>query len=582
MGRIQKDARNFLLLRYVLIVAAAYLFLFDGESAPTPILLLIAGALLSNVGLSQAEKYLLRPISLGAIVTSDIAWISLGIWYKGNFGNDIFFIYFFVLLLAAVGQNLIIIVSASVLLSVVDLIFFALPVSEGQSIWTSPALIRVPFLFMAALFYGYLAEQVRREKKVAENRLQALREIDLAITSTLDLGAVLRVLLEKIDLFLPYGVSTVRLLNKKTGELEPIVCRNVDEEEWKAAAARRVRFGRIFTDVTVPVDATAAQIVRHAQTEPQSLDAEFIRKHGFVAYLRVPLIAKDELVGVLTFFTKEEREFSNDEVQFLTTLAGQAAIAIHNSRLYEEMKRLADELALSNRVKDEFLSVMSHELRTPVSVVLGYAGMLKEKLMGEINLDQERVLAKILERSRDLLAMIDGILYATSLEIHADKVETGAVNLTEFLNDLRSSYLFRADNRVTLTWNYTSGLPTLRTDASKLRHILTHLINNAIKFTHNGDITVSARYLPETKGLEFSVVDTGIGIPEESLSIIFEKFYQVDSSDRRLYGGVGIGLYIVKRYTELLGGQVEVESTVGEGSVFSIRLPTEQELSEPL
>jgi K+-sensing histidine kinase KdpD len=208
-SRSHNEGRTFLLLRYVLVIAAAYLFLFEGQSgASTLSLALIATALLSNVIVSQFSEYrLMRPIILGLIMCFDITWIALGLWYQGIFGSDIFFLYFLILFLAAVGQNLFLIISASVVLSVIDLVLFVAPAEAETTIWTSPALVRIPFMFIASMFYGYLAEKVGNEKKIGEERLQALREIEVAITSSLDLQAVLDVLLEKIDVFLPYAVT---------------------------------------------------------------------------------------------------------------------------------------------------------------------------------------------------------------------------------------------------------------------------------------------------------------------------------------------------------------------------------------
>jgi signal transduction histidine kinase len=466
------------------------------------------------------------------------------------------------------GQNLILILGASVLLSGVDLTLFVLPVGEGKSIWTSPSLVRMPFMFIVALFYGHLAEKVKHEQRralmeeeLAQKEMQALREIDLAITSTLELRAVLDVLLEKIDLLLPYAVATVRLLNKKTGELESVACRNLDEAEWKTATARVTGgLGRMLPDSDAPL------VMRNAQTDPRSLDSEFLRKHGLVSLLRVPLIAKGEPLGVLTFFTKDEHEFSNQEVQFLTTLASQAAVAIHNSQLYSE-------LAVSNRIKDEFLSVMSHELRTPLTAITGYTQILKEEMLAELNPEQEKMLGKIMDRSKDLLVMINGILEAISLEAQTVKVLSREVNLGIFLDELRSNYDVPMKKGLALNWDYPSNLPTVTTDGEKLKHILQNLINNAIKFTENGSVTVSARHIPEARTVEFRVADTGVGIPEEAHPIIFEKFRQFDSSETRHYGGTGLGLYIVKMFTELLGGTVKVDSEPGKGSTFSIALP---------
>jgi signal transduction histidine kinase len=559
-----KEGRTFLLLRYVLITAAAYLFLFHGGTTASVLsITLIGAALLSNVFLSQlSEGLLLRPVTLGLIICSDIGWIALGLWYEGIFGSDTFFLFFFILFLAAVGQNLILIISASVILSAIDLIFFVVPAEDRTTIWTSPSLIRIPFMFIAALFYGHLAERVRQVKRVGEERLRALREIEMAITSSLDLHAVLDVLLEKIDLFLPYAVTTVTLVNRKSGELEPVACRNLDEDEWKAVVARRIRLDKATPENTTPV------IVLNAQTDPRSQQSDFLRKHSLVSYLRVSLIAKNEILGFLTFFTKEEHAFSSEEVEFLTTLARQAAIAIHNSQLYEEMKS-------SNKIKDEFLSVMSHELRTPINVVMGYTRLLKEGALGETNAQQAEAISTIEARSKDLLDIINSLLYATSLEAQAVKLEPGQVSLKDLLGELKTDYETQAGKDIRLIWDEPGDLPEIETDGPKLKQVLQNIINNAIKFTDRGAVTISARYFPGAKKIEFIVADTGIGVSQKDMPYIFDRFYQVDGTQTRSFEGVGLGLYIVKEFTELLGGKVAVESQPDKGSTFRITIPSE-------
>src|SRR6185503_12754615 len=131
-------------------------------------------------------------------------------------------------------------------------------------------------------------EKLGKEKKVGEERILALREIEMAITSSLDLRAVLDVLLEKIDVFLPYAVVTVTLVNRKTGELEPIACRNLDESEWKAVIARRIRLDKASERDRAPVT------ILNAQTDPRAQQSEFLRKNSLVSYLRLPLVAKNE------------------------------------------------------------------------------------------------------------------------------------------------------------------------------------------------------------------------------------------------------------------------------------------------
>jgi signal transduction histidine kinase len=560
-----KEGRTFILLRYVLIIAAAYLFLFEGEaSASSLLLVLIAAALLSNVFLASVpEKVLLRQLTLGLVICVDIAWIGAGLWYKGNFGSDIFFLYFFVLFLAALGQNIVFTACVSLLLAGVDVLLFVPAPGEGQSVWTSPSLIRIPFMFIAALFYGYMAQRIKQEKETGEQRIQALREIGLAITSTLDLRGILDILLEKIDRFLPYAAVSIDLFNKTNGLLEPEACRNLSEEEWKAEKSKGAG-----GPADVVFETKAPWVIRNLQADPDIAKQDFFRKQGLVSYLGVPLVAKAETLGVLSFYTKNEHEFTEEETEFLATLAGQAAIAIHNSQLYEEAVR-------ANKVKEEFLGIISHELRTPLNVITGYAGILKDKLYGEINAQQEAALEKMMDRAADLLAMINKILNASSVEAQGVKVELNTVDMVSFFNQLKANYDIPSKDGITLDWEHDPKLTEIKTDGEKLSHILQNLINNAIKFTDKGRVTISARRLQDGKKVEFRVTDTGIGIPQEFLPVVFEKFHQVDGSRRRLYGGVGIGLYIVKEFTKLLGGEVTVESELGKGSTFAVILPAD-------
>lgn len=415
-------------------------------------------------------------------------------------------------------------------------------------------------------------------------RIAALREIDQAILSTLDLETVLNVLLEKIDRVFPATATTVKLLNRANGLLEPVACRNLDEQEWKLEQQK------MKSDVLYAVlESRSPVTIRNVQTDPRVQDPEFFRRHRLFSYLGVPLSIKDDILGVLSFYTREENEFSGEEVEFLSTLAGQAAIAIYHSQVYEEMTTLAGNLARSNRVKDEFLSVISHELRTPLNVVMGYTGLVRDRLLGEINAEQEKALETVMNRANDQLSMINSILQATRFEAEEMKAESHVVRLKDFLDDLQSAYAIHLDKELKLVWDYLPDLPVIQTDGGKLRQILENLINNAIKFTPKGTVTVAARILNGAGSyeaafagrnggrgsglLQLKVTDTGIGIPQDHFPLIFEKFHQVDSSETRRYGGVGVGLYVVKKFAELLGGRVEIESEPGAGSVFTVTVP---------
>jgi signal transduction histidine kinase len=164
-------------------------------------------------------------------------------------------------------------------------------------------------------------------------------------------------------------------------------------------------------------------------------------------------------------------------------------------------------------------------------------------------------------------------LNVTRIEANEITLESDEISLKSFLDDLKSRYEFSLDNGLALNWDYPAKLPVVRTDSEKLKHILQNLIHNAIKFTDKGHVTISARHVPEGKTVEFKVTDTGIGIPKEKIPLVFEMFRQGDSSETRAHGGVGIGLYIAKKFTLLLGGKIEVESESGSGSTFTVMIP---------
>ncbi len=412
-------------------------------------------------------------------------------------------------------------------------------------------------------------EEIQREHA----QLTILQDINMAATSSLDLHGVLNMLLDKISILLPYAASGVSLFNRETGKLEQLAVRHLDEMALTEVLEKSGGgLGRIAFENEAPLK---IRNVRADSRLPQV--AEFFIKHGLVSYLGLPLIAKGKVLGVLAILTEEEHEFSNEEIGFLSILAGQAAMAIRNAELFEQTKKQAVELEKANRVKDEFLGFVSHELKTPLHAVIAYTAMLRDKWLGEVNPEQEKTLEKITSNSNELLGMINSLLEVSRVEASGVEVERREVSLSCFLDDLRSAYEVPLGKELTLNWDYPSNLPVMKTDGEKLRHILQNLINNAIKYTEKGYVKISARSLPEEKRAEFKIADTGIGIPKESLPAIFEMFRQVDGSRSGPTGGVGLGLHIVKKFTELIGGQIDVKSEPGKGSTFTVTIAEIQE-----
>jgi two-component system chemotaxis sensor kinase CheA len=169
--------------------------------------------------------------------------------------------------------------------------------------------------------------------------------------------------------------------------------------------------------------------------------------------------------------------------------------------------------------------------------------------------------------------MISQILQASSIEAGKVQAQKQEFQLNNFLDGLKSNYELPLNKWITVNWDFPLEPLTIKTDSGKLKHILQNLINNAIKFTEKGGVRIAARHLPQAGRLQFEVADTGIGIHKELLPSIFEIFHQIDGSETRSYGGVGLGLYIVKKYTDLLGGTIEAQSEFGKGTTFTLRIP---------
>ena len=383
----------------------------------------------------------------------------------------------------------------------------------------------------------------------------------------MDLRSTLDILLEKIDEHLPYPAVTVRIFNKETYQLELKAWRNVDIEQLLKNASTVTRsLPHLVFESSKAISIT--DIASYGKS-----DEELLIPQGYKSYLGVPLGAKGELIGVLSFYTKEQHEFTEEEIDFLTTVAGQGSIAIDNSLLYERTKQQAAELAVSSRIKSEFLSIVSHELRTPVNVISGYSNLVYEGMFGDVNPDQKKALQTIRKHTDELLTLIESMIEATKLHAGDIKVMFGVFRMADIIEHLKARFDRPVENDVALQWDFPPDLPAFRTDGNKVLLILKNLIENALKFTSTGAVTVSARHDSVTSSMKVMVQDTGIGISEEMQDGIFERFRQGDSSDTRTYGGVGLGLYIVKRFTELLGGTIEVESRIGCGSKFTVTLP---------
>ena len=244
-----------------------------------------------------------------------------------------------------------------------------------------------------------------------------------------------------------------------------------------------------------------------------------------------------------------------------------------NMELEMQKKQLND----SNKLKSSFLSNMSHELRTPLNSVIALCGVLNRRLDNKIGEEEYSFLGVIERNGKQLLELINDILDISRIEAGYEEVKITSFNVNLLLRDVTDLIEPQARHKnISLRLIAEDKLPPLRSDYEKCRHILQNIVANAIKFTETGEVTIGAK--TDEHNVYIQVTDTGIGIDKEFISLIFDEFRQADSSNSRKYGGTGLGLSISKKYASMLGGQIEVESQLGKGSAFTLRLPLESKL----
>jgi signal transduction histidine kinase/DNA-binding response OmpR family regulator len=302
----------------------------------------------------------------------------------------------------------------------------------------------------------------------------------------------------------------------------------------------------------------------------------FMEKIGVHSLVVSPLLVKKRGIGVLVLAKVAEGDFAPGDVELLSVLSGQVAIAIENARLFEEIQHAYQELQKLDHMKSEFINIAAHELRTPLAILLGYATLLQEKTEGD---DQEQ-LEIIVRNAMRLRALVDSMLNLRHLEMGKPQVKLEQIILRHAIDEaVRDLSPLAESKRQSIAIKLPEGFPPIIADRQKLGLILVNLLSNAVKFTpEGGRIAIEAEW--NEHEVLVSVNDTGIGIAPEEHKRIFERFYQVGDSLTRKHGGIGLGLSIVKGMVELCGGRIWVESEVGRGSTFTFSIPQQQNMDE--
>lgn len=405
-------------------------------------------------------------------------------------------------------------------------------------------------------------------------RFERLLEIGKKLNESIELQPMLQLIVNvSCELTLSEG-SSIFLYEEETGLLKFVAA---PPSQWEILKRMRIPVensiaGQCYTQskpILIPDASDDPRIFRGVDANLESVTRSLIA---------APLVYRGTTIGVLEAINKiGDTRYIDDDVAILETLGAQAAIAIHTTRLQEDVHRAYNEMAELERMKSNFVAITSHELRTPLGLVLGHATMLAEMIQ---DTRQKKQLDVIIQSANRLKTIIEDLINVDSLESGQYGFKRQRTDLVELTREVVDEYQQFAENKpATMITDLPDTPLWVDIDVEKIAIALSNLIRNAITFTkENGHVMVIAESLPGYA--KVSIVDDGIGIPAKDMARIFERFFQVETHMTRHHGGMGLGLSVAKVMVELHGGQIWVESIEDKGSNFSFLLPVSTKASQ--
>jgi two-component system, NtrC family, sensor kinase len=413
-----------------------------------------------------------------------------------------------------------------------------------------------------------------RELVESVKEMKALGEVGQAVSSSLDLETVLETIVSRaVDLW-GADCGVIYEFDEAIQEFNLRASHRMEAEAVEGLRAARIKLGEGATGQAAMTRAPV-QIPDTFELRERAVSRvrPLLNRLGYRSLLTVPILREQQTMGGLTVWRREVGEFEPEVVNLLQTFATQSALAIQNARLFREIEDKSRQIEAANRHKSEFLANMSHELRTPLNAIIGFSEVLGERMFGELNEKQAEYTDDILSSGRHLLSLINEILDLSKVEAGRMELELATFDLPLAIDNARTFVRERATKHgINLDVTVDERLGDFVGDERKIKQILLNLLSNAVKFTpEGGRIGINARQADGA--VEISVSDTGIGIAPEDQAKIFEEFRQVGGDYAHKKEGTGLGLTLAKKFVELHGGRIWVESEVGKGSRFTFTLP---------
>ena len=445
----------------------------------------------------------------------------------------------------------------------------------------------VVFVLMIGLVFAlllYVVDKEARLRRLSEllveervlsaalsNRLSeisALSEVGKAINTTLDLSDVLNLILSSALDLLGGTEGSIMLLEDDGDHLRVV---SYHGPHLETVMQGRVRVGH---GISGTVAARRVPMLIQGERVEERLRAHVHPQRGIRSAMSVPLVRNDELLGVLNLSeTEGKRSFSDHDLEALGLFAEHAAIAIGNARLFEKERETVTRLEELDQLKSDFVATVTHELKTPLTAIIGAAKTVNRKGV-EMEPEQHASFLEMIERQgHRLLRLVEDILTTSQLESGVTRLKRELIDLRRLAEtvvaDLGEASVGRQRRMILES---SPDIPRTWGDGLGIRHVLSNLVENALKYS-DPDSTVIVRAIETPAEARLEVADEGVGISQEKLREIFDRFRQVDSSSTRRVGGFGLGLYIVKNLVDAHGGEIEVQSQPGVGSTFVVHLP---------